>query len=334
MKFGMVAGGPMAGVQHLAKMVEDHGYDSVWTAETGSTAFVQATLAAAVTSKARIGTAIAMAFPRSPAITALTALDIDEVSGGRFILGLGSQVKRVNEERFSTPFSHPAPRMREYAQAVRAFIGGYFGEEPSFAGRFYNITMSPWPRFPQPVRRDIPIMFAAVNERMQQVSGEVADGVIGHPMTSVDYIKKVVLPNIAKGAAKAGRKPDEIELVQQVIISIHPDRQEALREVKQQIGFYATTRTYTPVLATHGFEDVVPHLREAFGQKDMAKLASLVTDEMADTFAIYGEADEVKEKASRFEGLASELTVSGPWYRVEPQRLADNYQSIMQTFAR
>src|SRR5918992_5833236 len=172
----MTVGGPLAGVGAIASRIEQLGFDTVWTAETGSTAFIQAAVVAQATSKVRIGTAIALAFPRSPAITAMTAVDLDELSGGRFVLGLGSQVKRVNEDRFSTPFEHPAPRMREYAQAIRAFIGGYFGEDPNFEGRFYRITLAPWPRIPPPVRRDIPIYFAAVNERMLRASGHVADG--------------------------------------------------------------------------------------------------------------------------------------------------------------
>jgi hypothetical protein len=227
----------MAGLGELAATVEGLGYDSVWTAETGSTAFIQAAVVAQATSRARVGTAIALAFPRSPGVAAMTAIDLDELSGGRFVCGLGSQVKRVNEERFSTPFEHPAPKMREYALAMRAFIGGHFGEEPNFEGRFYKVTMAPWPRVPPPVRRDIPIYFAAVNEHMQRAAGEVADGVIGHPMTSVDYINKVVLPAIAKGAAKAGRKPQDCELVQQVIVAISDDREVAKQAAKQQVGF-------------------------------------------------------------------------------------------------
>jgi probable F420-dependent oxidoreductase len=330
----MTIGGPLQTLGEAARTIEDHGFDSVWTAETGSSAYIAAALAAQATQKIRVGTAIATAFTRSPGITAMTAVDLDELSGGRFVLGLGTQVKRVNEQRFSTHFDHPAPRMREYAQAVRAFIGGYFGEEPSYEGRFYRITLSPWPRMPPPVRKEIPIFFAAVNKYMLRISGEVADGIVGHPMTSIDYISQTVKPNIAKGASKSGRDPSKVENAQQVIISISDDRELARREVKQQIGFYATTRTYTPVLALHGFEDVVPKLRRAYLEKDMQLLSSLVSDEMAETFAMFGTADEVKEKTEKFNGLVDELVLSGPWYRVDPSRLIENYRSILQTFAR
>lgn len=333
MKLGVTIGGPLLGIGGLAKAIEARGYRSVWTAETASSAYIQAAVAAQATSRVRIGTAVALAFPRSPSITAMTAADIDELSGGRFILGIGPQVKRVNEQRFSTPFEHPAPKMKEYARAVRAFIGGFFGEEPNFNGRFYTITMAPWARAPQPVRRDIPIYFAAVNKYMLRAAGEVADGIVGHPMTSTEYVRQVVRPNIARGAAKAGRKPDEVEIAQQLIVSIHDDPEIARREVKQQIGFYATTRTYTPVLAMHGFEGVVPHLREAFAARDMRRLGSIVTDEMADTYAVYGTAEEVKEKIRRYEGIVDEVILAGPWYRVDGGRGASNYLAILDTFA-
>ncbi len=334
MRIGMMVGGPLQSLGAAARMIEAHGYDSIWTAETGSSAYISAAIVAGETSRARVGTAIATAFTRSPGVTAMNAVDIDEVSGGRFVLGLGSQVKRVNELRFSTPFDHPAPRMRDYVHAVRAFIGGYFGEEPSFEGKFYTVKMAPWPRVPPPARREVPVFLAAVNKHMLRVSGEVADGIVGHPMTSLDYIEKVVKPNIAKGAAKSGRDPRDVELAQQVIFSIAEDREIAKSELKQQIGFYATTRTYIPVLALHGFDDIVPMLRGAYQQKDMNKLSSLVSDEMAETFGLYGTADEVKEKAAKFDGVVDELVLAGPWYRVDPSRLMENYRSLLSTFAR
>ena len=333
-RYGMPVGGPLQAVGPLAKAIEDRGFDSVWTTETTSNPFIQAALASQATSRVRIGTAIALAFPRSPGITAMTAVDVDELSGGRFALGLGPQVKRVNEQRFSTPFEHPAPKMREYALAVRAFWGGYFGQEPRFQGRFYQVTMAPWPRMPPPLRPAVPILFAAVNRHMLRAAGEVADGVIGHPLTSPRYIREIVLPAIAEGATKAGRPPTDVELVQTVLISISDDRELARREVAQQIGFYATTRTYEPILALHGFEGVTAELRRAFADRDVDRLASVVTEEMADTYALYGPADEVVEKAKRFEGLTDELLLGGPWWRVDPGRLLENHMAILEAFGR
>ena len=332
MRYGMPVGGPLQAVGPLAKAIEDGGFDSVWTTETTSNPFIQAAVAAQATSRVRIGTGIALAFPRAPGLAAMAAVDIDELSGGRFALGLGPQVKRVNEQRFSTPFEHPAPKMKEYVQAVRAFWAGYGGEEPRFQGRFYQVTMAPWPRIPQPTRPAVPVLLAAVNRRMLEVAGEVADGVIGHPLTSPRYIEEVVRPSIARGAAKAGRPPSDVELVQTVLVSISEDRDLARTEVARQIGFYATTRTYEPILALHGFEAVAPELRRAYADRDMQRLGDLVTDEMARTYALFGTADEVVEQAHRFDGLADELLLGGPWYRVDPGRLLGNHLAMLEAF--
>jgi alkanesulfonate monooxygenase SsuD/methylene tetrahydromethanopterin reductase-like flavin-dependent oxidoreductase (luciferase family) len=184
------------------------------------------------------------------------------------------------------------------------------------------------------LRPTVPILFAAVNRHMLQAAGEVADGVIGHPLTSPRYIGEVVRPAIAEGAARAGRQAGDVELVQTVLISISDDRELARREVAQQIGFYATTRTYEPILALHGFEGVTPALRRAYADRDLDRLASLVTEEMADTYALYGPADEVVEKAKRFEGLADEVLLGGPWWRVDPGRLLENHMAILEAFGR
>lgn len=334
MRYGMAVGGPLQAIGPMAKAIEERGFDSVWSTETSSNPFIQAALAAQATSRVRVGTAIALAFPRSPGIAAMEAADLDELSGGRFVLGLGTQVKRVNEQRFSTPFDHPAPRMKEYAEALRAFWSGYAGQQPSLQGRFYTLTMAPWPRMTPPVRERIPVYFAAVGPGMLRAAGTVADGVIGHPLTSARYVREMVLPTIASGAAAAGRSPGEVELVQSVMVCISGDRALARREVSQQIGFYATTREYAPVLAMHGFDVVMPALRRAYAERDMETMASLVPEEMAETYALYGTPEEVLEKAQRFEGLAGELLLGGPWYRVAPDRLLENHLAIVRTFGR
>src|SRR5437660_5684163 len=145
MHLGVDVGGDLRALAAPARDVEDAGFESVWVAETSRSAFVQAAVVAAATSRVTVGTNIALVFPRSPTLTAMAARDLAELSGGRFILGLGSQVKRVNEERFGVPFEHPAPKMGEYVQAVRDVLGAFGGARPNHVGRFYRITMSPFP---------------------------------------------------------------------------------------------------------------------------------------------------------------------------------------------
>src|ERR687895_162546 len=250
---GIVVSGALADIPRLARTAEQRGYESVWVAETSSTAYVQAALASQATSRVRVGTNIALAFPRSPTITAMASRDLAEVSGDRFILGLGTQVKRINERRFSVPFEHPAPKMEEYVQVVRKVLATFRGESIDHRGRFYTVTMGPFPGA-DPVG-DVPIYLAAVNERMCEAAGRVADGVLGHPMTSPKYLAEVVRPAVERGATDAGRDPAEVSITNSVILQLNEDRERARIEAALQIAFYATTRTYAPVLAMHGFDD-------------------------------------------------------------------------------
>src|SRR5918995_558026 len=164
MNYGITVGGPMALIGPMAKMVEDAGFESCWAAETTNTAFIAASVAIQHTSRINVGTAIALAFPRSPTITAMTAADLDELSGGRFILGLGTQVKRINEERFSVKFEHPAPKLKEYAQVMRVVWAANRGEDVNFEGEFYKVTRPTFGGRRKPPPRDIPIYFAAVGK--------------------------------------------------------------------------------------------------------------------------------------------------------------------------
>jgi probable F420-dependent oxidoreductase len=318
----------MEAIEDLAHRAEAAGYESVWVAETASSAFVQASLACRATSTVKVGTNIAVAFPRSPTITAMAARDLAELSQGRFVLGLGSQVKRINEHRFSVPFEHPAPKMAEYVEVVRAVLATFHGEPIDHRGRFYTVTMPPFPGAdPAP---DVPIYLAAVNERMAEAAGRVADGILGHPMTSPKYIAEVVRPAVERGALAAGRDISSVNFTNSVILQIGEDRDRARREAALQVGFYATTRTYAAVLAHHGFEDRVAPLRRAYAGRDMDALAGLAMP-MVDTFAITGSGEECRERLAAFDGLVDRIVLGGAW--VGPQdSVAENYRRLLDTF--
>jgi probable F420-dependent oxidoreductase len=326
---GIVVGGHMSTIGDLAKLAEDGGYESVWVAETAYSAFVQAALAADATSSVKIGTNIALAFPRSPTITAMTARDLAELSGDRFILGLGSQVKRVNEQRFSTAFEHPAPKMAEYVKVVQEVLATFRGEQVQHEGRFYTVTMNPFPGA-GPVG-EVPVYIAAVNQKMIEAAGRVAQGVLGHPLTSPRYITEVVRPALERGAREAGRDPSEISLTNSVILQLNDDREQARLEAALQIAFYATTRTYAPVLELHDFGDLVPKLREAFGRGDLAEMAQMALP-MADVYAIAGPEDECRARLAEFDGLVDRVLLGGAWVGPDPQAIAENYRRILHTF--
>lgn len=332
MEYGIGIGGPLRTIGPMAMMVEDAGFESCWAAETTNTAFVAAAAAISATERIKVGTAIALAFPRSPTITAMTAWDLDELSGGRFLCGLGSQVKRVNENRFSVPFEHPAPKLKEYVEVMRTVWAANRGEDVVHEGRFYNVTMPSFHGQPQPDRRDVPIYIAAVGPGMSRVCGAVADGLIGHPIASPKYLREVVRPAIAEGARAAGRKPEECNLTASPMISISDDVDQARREVKLQIAFYATTRTYKQILALHGREHIIGDLREAFGAKDKSRMVGLIDDELCDAIALAGSAAEVKDRVADWETVADRLMVSGPWYGPSPGRIMENYQSLVELF--
>jgi probable F420-dependent oxidoreductase len=327
---GIVIGGPMGTIAELARVAEDGGYESVWVAETASSVFVQAALACQATSRVKVGTSIALAFPRSPTITAMTARDLAELSGDRFILGLGSQVKRVNEHRFSIPFEHPAPKMGEYVEVVRKVLDTFGGTKVDHRGRFYTVTMNPFPGA-APVGR-VPIYLAAVNEKMCEAAGRVADGLLGHPMTSPKYINEVVRPAVERGATSAGRDPSEVSLTNSVILQLNEDRDRARFEAALQIAFYATTRTYRPVLDLHGFGDRIEPLREAYKTFDLAEMAEIAMP-MVDTYAVTGTEGECREQLAQFDGIVDRILLGGAWVGPDPAAIAENYRRILHTFS-
>ncbi|MFN2593265.1 MAG: LLM class flavin-dependent oxidoreductase [Actinomycetota bacterium] len=332
MDYGIGIGGPMAMIGPMAQMIEASGFESCWAAETTTTAFVTASVAIQATTNIKVGTAIALAFPRSPTITAMEAADLDELSGGRFLLGLGSQVKRVNENRFSVKFEHPAPKLKEYAQAMRVVWAANRGDDVVHEGRFYKVTQPVFGGRREPPPDDVPIYFAAVGPLMARTCGEIADGLLGHPLASVKYLEEVVRPAVAEGADRAGRKPEDCNLTASPLISISDDIDAARREAKLQIAFYSTTRSYSGILERHGKESIVPDLRDAFGNKDKERMIELIDDDLCDAIAAAGTKDEVRDRVKEWHRVADRLLVAGPWYGVTSGRLMENYQAIVETF--
>lgn len=332
MDYGIGIGGPMTMVGAMAKAVEDAGFESCWVGETTYSAHVAAAAALQATTRLRVGTSIALAFPRSPTITAMEVADLDELGNGRFISGLGSQVKGVNERRFSIAFEHPAPKLREYAQVMRTVWAANRGDDVTFDGRFYKVTMPVFGGKRVPPPRDVPIYLAAVGPLMARVCGELADGLLGHPLASPRYLEEVLKPAIAEGAEKAGRKPDECNLTVEPMIAISDDADLARREVKLQIAFYATTRTYIKILELHGKAGIVPDLRSAFEARDKDRMVELIDDDLCDAIAVAGTPEEVKDRVKQWEGIADRMVMAGPWYGLSVERMLENGRALLDTF--
>ena len=306
----------LAAIPSEAAWAEAMGYDGVASNETAHDPFPALTLAATATSRVTLETHVAIAFPRSPMVLAYTGRDLQDLSGGRFRLGLGTQVKGHIERRFSTVWESPGPKLREYIQSLRAIWHAWdTGERLNFAGRFYNFSLMTPFFSPGPGRCRPPQIFnAAVNAYNCRVAGQVSDGLTLHTFTSADYLRRVVRPNIAAGAQGAGRDPADVKVSGGGFILTGPNRaaiKEADREARRRIAFYASTRTYLPVLECHGFQEVGQRLHQMSLEGQWEEMGRLVTDEMLDAFAVVGEYDEIADKLlERYGGLVDEVGLS------------------------
>jgi probable F420-dependent oxidoreductase len=287
-----------------ARAAEEAGYDGAWTAETSHDPFLACALAAEHTERIEVGTSIAVAFARSPMTTAQTANDLQALSQGRFILGLGSQIKAHIEKRFSMPWSKPAARMREYVSAMRAVWASWNeGTKLDFRGDFYTHTLMT-PFFdPGPNPHGAPkVHLAGVGELMTEVAGEVCDGFICHPFTTERYLREVTLPALERGRAKAGRTMDGFEISGPsfVVSGSTDDEMAAARTaIKQQIAFYGSTPAYRGVLDRHGWGDLQGELNRLSKQARWGEMGELIDDEMLATFAVVAEPEQIAPELLR-----------------------------------
>jgi len=320
----------LTSIPDYARKVEALGYDCLWSAETQHDPFLPLAVAATVTSRIKLGTSIAVAFPRSPMILAHIAWDLAKASGGRFILGLGSQVKGHNERRFSVKFESPAPKMREVVLALRAIWDCWQnGTKLNFKGQFFRFDlMTPFFN-PGPIEHPhVPIYIAGVNPAMCRVAGEVGDGLHVHPFNSPKYLREIVRPAVDEGMAKPGRARADFTYVTSSFVVIGDTEQEiarAKRAVKQQIAFYASTRTYEPVLAAHGWQDLVPQLHRKSVEGDWKGMAELITEEMLETYAVVGSWATIGARLKeRYAGLLDRTAFYQPEKRpaIDDPRLA------------
>jgi probable F420-dependent oxidoreductase len=300
-------------VPALAREAEDLGFDGLWTAETRHDPFLPLALAAEHTARPSLGTAIAVAFPRSPTVVAHAAWDLQAASGGRLLLGLGTQVKGHIERRFSVQWTAPGPRLREYVLALRAIWEAWQGKAPvAFRGQHYTITLMTPFFAPAPIEHPrIPIYVAAVNAYNLRLAGELCDGVHLHPFHSVRYLRDFALPHLEAGLARAGRPRAAVSLATSAFMITGRTAEEVERareHARSQIAFYASTRTYEPVLAAHGWEALVPRLHRKSVEGDWRGMAALITDEMLRAFAVEAPLDELAAALrERYAGLLDRI---------------------------
>lgn len=319
----------LADMPALAESAEALGFDCLWTGETQHDPFLPLALAAEHTHRIQLGTAIAVAFPRSPTVLAHTAWDLQAQSQGRFILGLGTQVKPHIERRFATVWESPASKLREMILAIRAVWAAWQGDgRVNFRGSFYKITlMTPFFN-PGPIEHpDIPIYIAGVNEHLCRVAGELCQGFHVHPFHTPTFIREFILPNIAVGLNINARTRADIQLSSACFVAT--DEAE-LEMVRAQVAFYASTPTYRPVLAMHGWAETGEKLSSLAARKEWGEMPSQITDEMLQEFCVMASEKELGSALrQRYAGLLDRITLYTPF---ESAGDLDKWKALVQSF--
>lgn len=317
----------LMGIPAIARAAEELGFDGLWTNETIHDPFLPGALIAANTARIEFGTAVAIAFARSPATLAYTAWDLSQASNGRFILGLGTQVKAHVERRFGQPWpASPVNKMREQIHAIRSFWKTWQTGQPlEVRGEYYRLNlMSPFFN-PGPIDHpEIPIYMAGVNTGLARLAGEVADGFLIHPFHSPRYLQEVLLPAIEQGTQKSGRSRQDVRLTSTAFLATNEGERFFVRT---QIAFYASTPSYRPVMALHGWEAIAGQLSQLAAQGRWGEMPELIDDEMLSTFCVLAEPGEARAALlKRYQGTVDRLGLYMPFV---PGERDDFWRSLM-----
>jgi probable F420-dependent oxidoreductase len=313
--------------------VERAGYDGAFTFESTHDPFLPLAAAAGTTTHLRLGTAVAIAFARNPMVLASTANDLQLMSGGRFLLGLGSQIRPHIEKRFSERWSQPAARMRELVRAMHAIWDAWDGRaDLDFRGEFFTHTLMT-PAFdpgPNPFGRP-PVLIGGFGPRMVEVAGEVADGLIVHPFNTRRSMEELTLPALHRGLEQSARPPARCDVVWVTTVvtwSSDRERQVAMRSAKSQFAFYGSTPAYRPTLALHGWDDLQPILNSLSKQGRWDDMIDLIPDELVETVAVVGSRDEIAGKlVDRCSGLCDHVSLVNN-RNPDPAHFADIIASV------
>ena len=335
MDLGLIlTGGSARGNVDLGVRAERAGFDGVYACEFfNQQTFPTLGALAQATERIRLGTAIASAFVRSPLVHATAFMDIDELSGGRAVVGLGSGTARMNEEWFGVPFSRPAARMQELVVLLRELFAGAKKLGFRFDGEFWKLKIPVYNR-PGLVRDQLPIWVAAVNRGMMRTCGRVADAMVGHPVATRRWHREVTLPLLREAEAEAGRASGACRLVPYVLTSLHPDREQAIRDAKGQIGFYYTVAIYRSILEYHGLPEVADACRKALATFDTKAMAAAIPDSLVEEIAIACPPDEARDRLAQWSDLGDEVLLYSPQIGLSPGRVRENLDTILEVFAR
>ena len=326
---------PAAAVAAQAKMQEDAGLEGLLAVQVYSTPFIPLAAAATATSRIRLLSGIALAFTRSPYETALAAMDLDRISGGRFTLGLGCSVRSWSEGIYGMPYGRPLAHMREVVEIVRMVITkAHTGELQRYDGVYHQHDFEglQWIAPPPPLRTDLPIWIAALRGPLVSLAAEIADGVMGHPIWSIPWATTKMPEALERGLKRGGKQRSDIEFQVGLIVAANPDRAEAVNDARPTVAFYAGAVQYEEYFAAHGFREEARRLQEEVLRGGYAGAAHLVPDEMAETFVVCGTPDEVRKKIEPVWDVADSLLLAPPAYALPPEKLMAYVGAIASTF--
>lgn len=313
MSVGAAIGPELPEVPARVQQLESLGYDFVGVGETAHNPFLPLVLVAEHTREMRFGTSVAIAFPRVPHITANIAWDLQKYSGGRFVLGLGTQVKGHNERRFSVPWAPPGPRLRDYVACMRAIWDSWQnGTKPNYEGEYYHYKLTSYMFNPGPIEHPrIPVIISAVNPFNARLAAEICDGIALHGFSTFKYIREVLIPAVHDGARRAGKNPQDISIRGGGFIVTGRNEDElakAKERTRRQISFYASTRSYSRVMATHGWDDEAARLHRLSVEGKWDEMVGVITDDMMEEFCVIATWDGLaKEMRAKYAGINSQV---------------------------
>jgi len=316
-----------------ARQMESLGLEGLFAPQVYGPPFIPLATAAGATSRVRLATGIALAFARSPFETAVAAMDLDRISNGRFTLGLGTSVKSWSEGFFGMHYGKPLDHLREVVEIVRLVVArAHTGSLTRYEGHYHHLDFSEFNPVGAPLRTEIPIWIACLRAPLIRLAAETADGVIGHPIWSVEWATTKVQDDLKAGLAKAGKRRDDIEVNVWLFVAPNEDRRQAIEDARATVAFYAGIEQYEEYFAQHGFRKEAQALQEGVKRGDYLGVRHLVTDEMAQTFVVCGTPAEVKRRVSQVWEYADSACLNPPSYGLDAGAMVGYGARIAELF--
>ncbi len=324
---------PAPAISQIMQDAEATGLEGIWSPQLYGPPFLPLAAASMASKRLKLGTGVALAFTRSPLETALSAIDLDTISSGRAVLGLGTSLRWWNEDWHGVTYGKPLAHLREVVRMVREIIAGaHSGKLDRIEGEYHKLNLASFKTISKPVRDRIPIYLPAVFESAVRLAGEIGDGLVGHPIWSARWIANEVRINLDTALAKARRKRADFDLNIWAWVAIDPDRRKAIDDARGTVAFYSSFAQYDKFFAAHGFAKEARAASEAAGRNDSSAMIRAIPDEMVTTFAIAGTSDEVRQRVEDLWRTADSLTLAAPFYFLPAMRVAAYQQAIAETF--